>query len=157
MKVRTLGDNPKFTRKELRGVIRFMGNLLFSPKLRENLFIVVHSKPSDKLPKDVQADCEYLDSNLKPRRFKIILNADITRDRMLEVLGHEMVHIRQYAMSELKWLHRFGPLKSQWRDGKIYEEVEGDDSTYLFLPWEIEARGYEEALKRAYYDYITAT
>jgi hypothetical protein len=155
MRIRTYGHHPLFSKKELRDTVRFMGNILFTPKLNENLLIKIAVVSDEKLD-GYGADCAFIDSNLRPRQFKILLNETIGRRRTIEVLGHELVHVKQYATRDLKWTARFGPLKKEWRDGVVYEEVEGDPNTYNFLPWEIEARGYENALADAYLEHVKA-
>jgi hypothetical protein len=60
-------------------------------------------------------------------------------DDMLETLAHECVHVRQYAMNELKK-----------RDNKIYwfEHEYEDLGLYEEYPWEQEAYIFEKVLMK---------
>ena len=56
---------------------------------------------------------------------------------VLKTLAHEFVHVKQFALGELKFLNQF----DVWQ-GKIYYH----DAKYETLPWEKEARRYENIL-----------
>lgn len=65
-----------------------------------------------------------------------------TERELVEIVSHEMVHVKQH---EYDGLHL--EVNSMYYRGQFYdEEVEG----YWFLPWEVEARGYERAFWALY-------
>ena len=69
---------------------------------------------------------------------------DSTEEELVKVIAHEMTHVKQYEYDDLEL-----GVKCQYWKGEIYdEEVEG----YWFMPWEIEARGYEQAFWSLYAD-----
>ena len=64
-------------------------------------------------------------------------------NEMFKVLGHELVHVKQYVMGEL----------SMRREGLCYRGVHYDVKTlteYFELPYEIEAYGREKGLLIAF-------
>ena len=67
-----------------------------------------------------------------------------TEQELVQVIAHEMTHVKQYEYDDLE----LGVNQCYWK-GELYDEkVEG----YWFLPWEIEARGYEMAFWSLYSD-----
>ena len=67
-----------------------------------------------------------------------------TEQDLVQIVAHEMVHVKQH---EFDGLHL--EVNSMYFKGEFYDEdVEG----YWFLPWEIEARGYERAFWALYCD-----
>lgn len=67
-----------------------------------------------------------------------------TEQELVQIVAHEMVHVKQH---EFDGLHL--EVNSMYFKGEFYDEdVEG----YWFLPWEIEARGYERAFWALYCD-----
>ena len=65
-----------------------------------------------------------------------------TEQELVKVIAHEMTHVKQYEYDDLE----LGVNQCYWK-GELYDEkVEG----YWFLPWEIEARGYEMAFWSLY-------
>lgn len=68
------------------------------------------------------------------------------QDDPLEILAHEMVHVKQYALNELKDV---GNLNASWH-GKVYEGCDVNSDEYFFLPWEVEAFGMQVGLYQLY-------
>lgn len=81
-----------------------------------------------------------------PRFFEIELEQQLLKRPQLQVLAHELVHVKQLARGELRQLQRGG---YSWK-GKKFLHITPDkeiwSKQYNRLPWEIEARGMEEAL-----------
>jgi hypothetical protein len=63
---------------------------------------------------------------------------------LVKVVAHEMTHVKQYVYEDLD-LETGG---CYWKGEFFDEDVEG----YWFTPWEIEARGYEQAFWALYVD-----
>lgn len=72
--------------------------------------------------------------------FTIKISRAMSKYWLIELVGHEMIHLKQYKDGRLK--NGFGCVL--W-EGKRYEIA--DDSTskeYFLSPWEIDARGHED-------------
>ena len=65
-------------------------------------------------------------------------------------LAHELTHVKQMALGELKHDHE-GII---WTPRRLKEHVEYE-ADYYFCPWEIESRGYEQALYDSYMEATT--
>jgi hypothetical protein len=88
------------------------------------------------------------DDNQRPREYDMEL-CNYLRDRMLyRVLAHEVSHIRQYAIGDLKDLATHANF-CKWKNEMILSEGYGSGS-YFNLPWEIEARKEQEVILSAW-------
>lgn len=74
----------------------------------------------------------------RPRVFEIEVHSKMKLRKILETVAHEMVHVKQYARSELYQGQRVN--KYRWQ-GKWVGEMD-----YWDEPWEIEAHGREAGL-----------
>ena len=87
-------------------------------------------------------------NNLKSIRqgkhFEIEVDAELMPRWLLITLAHELVHVKQYAKQQLKQLVK----SSEYNyNGVRYDPTDRKRfPCSSFLPWEIEARGLEEAL-----------
>ena len=110
---------------------------------------------SDEIVLDIEVNCKDVDGecidecgNNNPRFFTIRLKKqDISN--MISILGHEMVHLKQYATNELKdhiIIMTDDGIKfvGKWKN-EIWEPKELDDP-YFDSPWEIEAHGLQASL-----------
>lgn len=93
--------------------------------------------------REYKAYCERIPSTAKPRRFRIVINANLGPRSLLESLAHEMVHVKQYAKGELKDYVYSKHVK--WCGVKMLYDEEDDDQ-YYDSPWEIEAYGRQVGL-----------
>lgn len=97
---------------------------------------------------DVTGECISEDEHKNPRYFTIRLKRQ-TLDEMIRVLGHEMVHVKQYAKNELSKQMRLGRggirIGSKWH-GEWWDP-KGKEDGYWDAPWEIEAYGREVGLE----------
>ena len=143
MKVIVRGKHPKVTAKELRYAAKYMSSMLMTDKLCEQ--IAVRIRP---MKLDEEGATLWLDTNHKPREFEVQLNTKLSREHTLYALGHELVHVRQFAKGELKQMAR--ELKIKWKKKKYNALDQEDHLKYWSLPWEMEARAYEEVLMQHY-------
>ena len=94
-------------------------------------------------------------SNRSPKIFSIELRSNLSFDSTIKYLSHEFVHLRQYATNELYYYQ--GKKIARWK-GEIFPIHHDNFKTatvdYLLSPWEIEARGYEEALFLMFFVYV---
>ena len=127
-----------------------MSRLVPSNRLRKNISIDVHLKHHAEGGEAMMS--EYTNPR-RPREFKVIVDHhraeydDYGRKRtetewghnILKTLAHELVHVKQYVMGELKW-----------RDaGLLYKGTNHNPENlmeYFELPYEIEAYGREKGL-----------
>lgn len=85
---------------------------------------------------DPHSEAERLD---RPRAFELEIHSKMKLRKILETVAHEMVHVKQYARSELYQGTRVN--KHRWQ-GKWLAK----DPNYWDQPWEIEAHGREAGL-----------
>ena len=128
-----------------------LSELIPSKRLRDNLMINIHLKHHSN---EGEAKLAEGTNRYRPRSFKIILDhhrmetnemTGETRTDMewfvelLKTLAHELVHVKQYVLGELKT-----------RDvGLVYKGINHDAMNlmeYFELPYEIEAYGREKGL-----------
>ena len=128
-----------------------LSNLIPSKRLRDNIEINIHLKHHSN---EGEAMLNEETNRYRPRSFRVILDHhrmrtnEITGEErtdmewfaeILKTLAHEIVHVKQYALGELKW-----------RDaGLLYKGVNHEAMSlmeYFELPYEIEAYGREKGL-----------
>ena len=128
-----------------------LSSLIPSKKLRDNIEINIHLKHHSN---EGEAMLDEDTNRYRPRSFRVILDHhrmktnEMTGEErtdmewfveILKTLAHEIVHIKQYVLGELKW-----------RDaGLLYKGINHGEMTlmeYFELPYEIEAYGREKGL-----------
>jgi len=55
-----------------------------------------------------------------------------TEEELVRVISHEVVHVKQFELEEIS--------EKAWKHQEL-----GGELDYWFAPWEVEARGYEQA------------
>ena len=128
-----------------------LSSLIPSKRLRDNLMINIHLRHHSN---EGEAKLAEGTNRYRPRSFKIILDHhrmetnEMTGEErtdmewfveILKTLAHELVHVKQYVMKELRW-----------RDaGLLYKGINHEPDNlmeYFELPYEIEAYGREKGL-----------
>lgn len=137
MQVSVVGTKDRTFNRLLKMAVRSFGKNLFSTRLYKN--ISVHVAIYDRI--GAGGYCECLDFGGKARNFLIELNRYNKKIHMVKILAHEMVHVKQYAMNQL----RDKPFKSKTVTSWYGVEF-GEDVSYWDHPWEIEAYGLENSL-----------
>ena len=144
--INTVGVVGKAKLKEIETAIRFFADQLMDPRIVKNLKIDVEIM--SKL--NAQGECVNEDGFRNPRWFTINLKK-LDIDSMIRTLGHEMVHVKQYAKNELMTDMRINVSKgksilsaTRW-NGKVWSPKRKEDE-YFDSPWEIEAYGREIGL-----------
>lgn len=87
--------------------------------------------------------CLPTDDRRIPREFEIELDTSHSEEVFYHTLVHELIHLKQYALGELKDTYR--PKYKQLWKGKDMSNV-----TYSQAPWEKEARYYEKKLTKKF-------
>ena len=151
IKLHSRGFDTKF-KLAMYGMTEFaLSNLIPSKRLRDNIEINIHMKHHSN---ECEAMLSEETNRYRPRSFRVILDHhrmrinEITGEErtdmewfaeILKTLAHEIVHVKQYALGELKW-----------RDaGLLYKGVNHEAMSlmeYFELPYEIEAYGREKGL-----------
>ena len=151
IKLQSRGFDTKF-KLAMFGMTEFaLSNLIPSKRLRDNIEINIHLKHHSN---EGEAMLNEDTNRYRPRSFRVILDHhrmrinEITGEErtdmewfaeILKTLAHEIVHVKQYALGELKW-----------RDaGLLYKGVNHEAMSlmeYFELPYEIEAYGREKGL-----------
>jgi hypothetical protein len=138
----------KFKNKDVLDAITFFDRKLLSEKLSRNITVKVKTKPRSKMG-GADGECSWETNDAgRVRNFTIRLADHLSFKKMIQTLAHEMVHVKQYAKGELKYLDK---LKASRYNGELYHL---DDHSYWDLPWEIEAYGREAGLYFRYMMYL---
>lgn len=154
MNIKLRGKPDSVSGSELRYATKYMSSLIMSPQLTKKLdvtlSIIGNKRESDEQGKFIlEGQCEWLDNNHFPRKFKVKLNGKMGRRKLLLALAHELVHVKQYAQNELKDTFR-GPTNVKWKK----EWFDDEAHHYYDLPWEIEAHGRELGMYERYVKHV---
>lgn len=144
MKVSIKGKNPKISKEEIRYATRWMASLILSKKMMGNVSVVVDFVSE----RGLKGSTECLDADYKPRNFKINVDPELSRRNQLLTLAHELVHVKQFAMGEMRYTRYTELIK--WHKQTIHNE----QTEYWDLPWEIEAFGREFGMYIRYVDHV---
>jgi hypothetical protein len=137
MRVSVSGAKDKELSKLFKLAAKSYSEKLISPQLSKNITVKIRIK--DKL--DAGGYCDFEDNwPYSPRDFIIELNRTRKKIHMFTALAHEMVHLKQFAKSEMKDKLYKRKYVTVWK-GEIYEDI-----SYWDCPWEIEAYGLENSL-----------
>lgn len=144
MKISIDGTGPRNADK-LEEAARFFAAQLMHARMVQNIEIDLEIVRT----LDVDGECVSEDDHKNPRFFTIRLKRK-PLDEMIKTLGHEMVHVKQYAKNELGKelaLARGGKglrIVTRWQ-GEFWSPKSKEDG-YWDAPWEIEAYGREVGL-----------
>lgn len=139
MEVRIHSCANRASRKTLREATKLFLRELIPPHIFQELRVSIFINPWMK--KDLGA-CTPLrhSKKSKPKSFDIEIHTHKwNTKRLLKTLGHECVHVKQYATGELRDIE-IGV--TRWKSRKINDTK----LAYHKHPWEIEAAGNEENL-----------
>lgn len=143
MRVRLSGKLDNATKELLREAASFYASNLMPKKLTKNISVSVQLVPNLLKKERIFGDIEWTDRPRNPRKFRIRICSDLSQKKLLKVLAHEMVHVKQYAKGEL----------FDYADGHVKYMGQHHDPAkinYFNHLWEIEALGREIGL---YYQY----
>lgn len=132
---------PKGTLKQLRSAITWMSTHLLGNRLSEITSINVIFKKNLCKNEFVFGDCDIEDDSFPPRLFTIRIDPSMTRYQQFLTLGHELIHMKQFAKGEM-YDYALRPELTRWKRRKI--NVEKTD--YQNHPWEKEAYKLQRSL-----------
>lgn len=129
-----------FERKVTKLACLFYANKLMTPRMVKSLELVINVHKDYHTKTGYLGDVVPTDDDVvkRPKCFEINLDLPKRFKRMLISLGHEMVHVKQYAKGELKF-HERGNVVT-------FQKQQYTDDEYWESPWEIEAYGREPGL-----------
>ena len=136
MRIKITGTHNMVHAKVLRSALQWYARDLL-PKLTTKIGIELNIVTN--LVRDQQMDAAV--TGLEERKFVMEVDADLDLDRTLEMLAHEMVHVKQFALGEL--VDNPGGKTVKWQGKRVSVR---DDDGYWTLPWEIEAYGRQPGL-----------
>lgn len=143
------GENAAMTDEEVKVAVTWFAERLLGKRLARNVTIDVEFDSEMKDAYGYAANMDEVERN--PRIFELQINSKIPKKRQLDVMAHEIVHIKQMARNEL----RLSSGVKIFRDGTVARHDVGiwmgkeylvNEDTYWELPWEIEAYGREVGL-----------
>lgn len=139
MKILTRNLPKKVPKVLVENAIKFYASKLLSEKLSSNITVFLRYKHFTRKYKNHLGFCE-AQLGYSPRVFYITMCAPLTRNTFLEVLGHEMIHLKQFATNELRFYD--GKMCAIARfQKKIYSKEE---------PWEKEPERRAPVLFKAF-------
>lgn len=117
--------------------------IVLRPRLLNNLKLHVKIDKNLIASKDAYGICYCTDNEYLPRNFIIRLSDTLCKPKLIETYIHELIHVKQYALSELK---NYSSGKIKWKD-KLYIS----NPHKITTPWEKEAYRMSESLYNKYY------
>jgi len=141
----TIRGGTKEQKLHARRFCEFFAKKYFKDKLAETLSVKLVHKPYKE--DENLAECVWEDEACPPKQFLIEFCVPETTDivQYLRTLAHELVHVKQYALGELRQLPSTNNEICVWH-GKRYEW----EMDYWERPWEIEALGREKGIVLKY-------
>lgn len=131
-------DLSAFDRKIIKMATVFYANQLMSSRLCKSLDLTINIHHDYNNETGYLGDVVPTDNEKLPREFEINLDRQYRLKKILISLGHEMVHVKQYAKGDLKF--------HDTKDVVTFQKKKYKDDNYWDSPWEIEAYGREPGL-----------
>lgn len=133
--------------KTFRPVVRhaadWMLNRLVGPRLSATLSVRIVFVHGYFQTEGCLGQCDWTHDAFRPKDFIVHADSEMTAIRQVRTLGHELVHVKQFAKNELYDYYGHDTLH-RWRDRR----VDSSRVKYRRLPWEREAYGTEQELTR---------
>jgi hypothetical protein len=123
-------------RTQLRENTRFIMPILLKENQRLLDKVSITIKVNNKLTRKHKAWglCYWTDNRHRPRKFVVIIDDSQSRSNFTRTLLHELVHVKQYVIGDLK---DFCSGAAKWK--KNVYEMDPADPDFLNSPWEREA------------------
>ena len=142
MSIEISGRSKHMCKAEAKFAAGFFAQYLMGTRLAESLELDISFENLDGV---ADGYCHPYEVGRSPRTFEIAIDSRKQRHKQLQILAHEMVHVKQYAKNELK---SDDPSHASFA-GKAYK-ITASIEDYLNYPWEIEAFGREKGLYLIY-------
>lgn len=142
MNIRIYKCPDKELKKQIKDLcILTLETLVTSKRVLDNTSISIRLDDEFLSNKNAWGMCWWNDKNVNPRKFSIILSENLCPRAFKKTLIHELIHIKQYLLNEMK---DFSSGQVKWKS-EIFEESE-DIKVILKFPWEKEAYKLSEKL-----------
>jgi len=142
MNIRIYKCPDKELKKQIKQLsIETLETLVQKKKLLRNISIMIKFDDEFLSDKNAWGMCWWNDKNTNPRKFSIILSNNLCKRTFKKTLIHELIHVKQYLLNELK---DFSSGQVKWKS-QIFEDSE-DHNTIVRFPWEREAYHLSEKL-----------
>lgn len=137
MKISIYGKNEKLSREEIRSATKFFISKLIPTKVADLLIIKI--KNTDSFYNNNIIGYCYQDERFDDNQhFVVEISNKISKQKQLNTLAHELVHVKQYALGEMQDCEDDAN-KCLWH-GKLYDFDDSGD-IYWESPWEIDSYG----------------
>ena len=146
MSIDVAGKSKSICNSELKFATAFFAEYLMGARIAKNLDITLMVTNMKGI---ADGYCHPYEAGRNPRMFELSVNATKSRKKILQILAHEMVHVKQYAKNELR---SSGPTSASFA-GKTYKLTTNLEE-YFNFPWEIEAFGREFGMNLIYSVYL---
>ena len=135
-------------RTQLRETTKFIMPKLMkdNQRLLDKISITIKMDSKLTVKEDAWGLCYWTDNRHRPRKFMVIIDDKQSRSNFIRTLIHELVHVKQYAIGDLK---DFCSGAAKWKK-KVYE-LDLDDPFYMDSPWEKEAYRVSQEMYLRYY------
>jgi len=141
MEIRVRGGSP-LQKALTREIIAFAKKELL-PNFRTLSFIVRIRKFRES-EGNVVGWCIYEDCNIRPREFSIDLAENQSVEDFCKTLFHELVHVKQYALGEMRERHLLTGHSISWKG------TDHTKTSYRQSPWEKEAYKMQNQLYKKF-------
>lgn len=139
MQVEVKGHRSKRFKDFVGRAVEYYAGLLLTKRKANNLYVEITFKK--KLDDDSDGYCFDHGKDGKYHDFEIEVAKGKSVRETLMTVAHEMVHLKQFVMGELK--DGMVPATTTMWKGRLVNEIK---TNYWDLPWEIEAFGREKGL-----------
>jgi hypothetical protein len=140
LRIKIQGKHKQVHAKVMRSALQWYARDLM-PQLTTDVAIELNIVENLVRDERMDAAVTWLEDPVKPRKFVMELDAGLNLERTLEMLAHEMVHVKQFATGEL--VDNPSGKTVKWQGKRVSVR---DDDGYWTLPWEIEAYGRQPGL-----------
>lgn len=135
--IEVIGRPRGMCRNEAKFAAGFFAAYLMNEKLARKIDIEITFESLGSL---AEGYCHTESFGKNPREFQISVSSKVPRYKALQILAHEMVHVKQYAQNELST-----DSANAFFMGKVFR-LDNSFESYVNYPWEIEAFGREKGL-----------
>lgn len=135
MKLRILNCKDEL-KSEIRQVVYVALQVLLKgrKKILKNVRLTIKIDDKETDSEQAWGLCYWADRRHSPRKFVVVLNSRPSRRKRLEVLAHELVHVKQYLIGDLK---DYCSGAVRWKKKRYQDTTEYEK--YINTPWEKEA------------------
>lgn len=137
MKISVRGKTNGLSKRSTKYICNQISDMLLSSRLSKNIYVQIQYM---RLEEGTWGYCSPVDfESRQHREFEILIDSEISKEKQLKTLVHELVHLKQFAKGEFK---QYEGYNYRWLGKKI--SISSED--YDTLPWEIEAISSEKTL-----------